>query len=274
MRKQADYDTELLCKDYLDDILTLPNIAKKHAISVATIYDVLRKNGLSVKRQDNRKNVFNYNYFDEINSSDKAYFLGFLYADGNNYPETYTIQLKLKEDDINILKTFINYIANSEYPLKGVNRKEGHKQCNLILSNKHTSNKLIEKGLIKNKTFFIEFPTEEQVPKHLIHHFIRGYFDGDGCIQSYLSKKSKNPDYSFIISGSYQFLDKCQDILIEQLQLRKTKLTKVKSIYNMCYGGNNQVIAIYNWLYKDCDDLYLTRKKEKFEELCKQKQLL
>lgn len=41
---------------------------------------------------------------------------------------------------------------------------------------------LINKGCGINKSLILKFPDETQVPQNLISHFIRGYFDGDGCV--------------------------------------------------------------------------------------------
>lgn len=270
MRKQADYNKEKVIKDYLEDILSVPDIAKNHCISVQAVYNLLKRENIRFKRgRNNRKNKFNYHYFDVIDSKDKAYFLGWLYSDGNNYPSTGTIQLGIQESDIKILYVLQSYITTTPFEIKIVKRTVGQNKAVLKLTSKLTSRALENLGVIQNKTFILKFPTEKLVPKKFIHHFIRGYFDGDGCISSFLGKKDKNPNYFFIISGNYNFLHDCQDILVEELSLNKTKLIKNRSIFNMCYGGNNQVLKLYKWLYQDCDDLYLERKKLKFEELIK-----
>ena len=66
------------------------------------------------------KYTFNKDYFERIDSKDKAYFLGFLYADGCNSISTTqhhcTIILNLQEKDKDILDIFNKYI-NSNKPL-------------------------------------------------------------------------------------------------------------------------------------------------------------
>lgn len=129
------------------------------------------------------------------------------------------------------------------------------------------SKDLFNKGVVDAKSLILKFPTEEQVPKHLIHHFIRGYFDGDGCIASKITKKDKNEQYTFSVAGSLNFLNICQDILVKEIGLNKNKIVKNRTIFNLSYGGNLQVMKIHNYLYKECNDLVLLRKKEKFEKL-------
>lgn len=270
MRKQADYDFQKVIDEYLKDELSVSAIARANNISSQSVYCILNKYGIPNKRgRNNRKNIFNYNYFDNIDSSDKAYFLGWLYSDGNNYPESGTITLKIKESDNEILKTFRKYVSDESYPIVKVKRSDGEDQSAIILTNKHTSQQLSSIGMIKKKTFSLTFPSEKILPKELQSHFIRGYFDGDGCISSYKGKRDKNFNYFFVISGNYSFLNECQDTMIRYLGFNKCKLIKNGNIYNMCYGGNNQVKSIYTWMYKDCNDLYLKRKKLKFEKLYK-----
>ena len=78
-----------------------------------------------------------------------------------------------------------NKHIKSTYPIK----IEREKYVKLKISNKHIGNSLINKGCIPKKSLILEFPNLSQVPKFLIRHFIRGYFDGDGCICNQLNNK-------------------------------------------------------------------------------------
>lgn len=263
--KLKNYNKQSVINDYLNKF-SLNEIKSKHNISITMIYKLLDTYDIK-RRGGGREYFFNQNYFDIIDSPDKAYFLGWLYSDGNNFPSTGAIQLKIQEEDINILRIFCNYINQ---PLKAIKiqvRKDAKNQACLGLCSMYMSKSLVEKGVMKNKTFLLRFPTEEQVPKELIHHFIRGYFDGDGCIQSYTGKKSKSPDYHFIISGGKHILEGIQKEMVEQLNLKQNKLIKNKSIFSLHYGGNCQVMTVKEWLYKDCGDLFLQRKRDKFEQV-------
>ena len=267
MRKQAEYNANEICKDYQKDILTIPKIANKHNISVQTVYDIIKRYNIPSKRQDNRKNIFNYNYFDKIDTKDKSYWLGWLYSDGCNYPPTGTFSIKLQEDDIDILYTLYQYISKDTPKISKIKKEKGKNQVAITFTSCYTSKKLEELGVVQAKTFKLKFPTEEQVPKHLQSHFIRGYFDGDGCLKNYMQNNDKFPSYYFVISGKFEFLEKLQQILIENCNIGKTKLVKNKSIFNLNYGGNRQIEKICSWLYQDCDNLYLKRKKQEYENL-------
>lgn len=129
----------------------------------------------------------NDSFFDEIDCEEKAYILGFMYADGCNEinPEKckYSISMSQLHQDIDILEK-INQAMNSNYPIQIRLQKENRKQkCVLSISSKKLSNALCKLGCSKAKTFLIRFPKENQYfNENLMHHFIRGYFDGDGCI--------------------------------------------------------------------------------------------
>lgn len=98
------------------------------------------------------------------------------------------------------------------------------------------------------------------------HHFIRGYFDGDG----YLSTPITRPgDCTLGITSNREFLSDIQAILIENTNINKTKLSDTCSsknnIYKLMYGGIKNAKKIYDFLYMDAT-LFLIRKKEKFDK--------
>ncbi len=127
-----------------------------------------------------RKKLYNENYFEKINTEDKVYFLGFICADGcilnNNKTHRYQISLKLHVKDTDILNTFIKCIDGETKIWK-------HKQREMVevkFSGKKIINDLSNLGILPNKTFNLKYP---EIPLNLERHFLRGYFDGDGCIE-------------------------------------------------------------------------------------------
>jgi hypothetical protein len=233
-----------------------------------TISNTLIKNNI-VKRDKSvyRRHQFDKNYFENIDSKDKAYFLGFLISDGCNNLNG-AIVLELIQCDLHILNLFQEKIKHTG------DIKHYHKisplqsTSKLIFCSKKASKDLTNLGCIPAKTHHTYFP---DIPEEFHSHFIRGVFDGDGCISFAKRQRKKGLEISpvFAICGNFKLMDKIQQILIDQCELNKTKLSKTKSkdIVNINYAGRIQVKRIYNYLYKDCDDLYLTRKKEKFEEI-------
>lgn len=205
-----------------------------------------------------RKYNINEEFFDVIDSESKAYFLGFLYADGTISPSRNTILLSLKENDkiiLEKLKECINYTGPLKYRIRNPNWKgasKGSKNTwSLHITNKKLRQRLEEIGCTNNKTYKIEFP---EIPENLYRHFIRGYFDGDGCL--YISK-TKRAEWSMI--GTYNFLKNIQDIISENLNLSKNKLYSKGELFYLKYGSKKDVKSLQDWLYKD-SIIFLDRK--------------
>ena len=227
------------------------------------------------------------NYFEKINTEAKAYFLGLLYADGYNslYETGGHIALTLQEKDKEILEMFLKELKSNS-TLKFLNLSEKNpNQSNcyqLAIYSKKICEDLTKLGCMRAKTALLQYPTSDIVPNELIRHFIRGYFDGDGCIwngkrKEMLVSDSKHKDgfrkrivhnVKFQITGNLNFIDKLQDKFIELFNFKKNKLNTSKSKFyvTMEYSGRKQIKTIYDYFYID-SSFYIKRKKEKFEEI-------
>ena len=107
-------------------------------------------------------------------------------------------------------------------------------------------------GVIPNKSHKTYFP---DISEEFHSHFIRGVFDGDGCI--YVNK-ANTP--SIIFSGNYELLKTIQKIINTQCKiLHENKIHKVKTTNTIVYGGTNIFIKIRNYMYKDAT-VFLNRK--------------
>jgi intein-encoded DNA endonuclease-like protein len=238
-------------------------LAKQCNCSPQTIYSIIKKSGTQLRTlaEAATKYTHDKDFFNEINTEEKAYYLGLLYADGNVTNKV--ISISLQEKDKNILEKLKNYLSYTG-PLLIIN-KIGNRQNQIKLS--ITSSKLVKDllkhGLYPNKGTTLNFPST--VPEHLQHHFIRGYFDGDGCI--YANNISK--DYLFSMLGPKDFLIKIQDILISSLAINKTKLynpknCKITQLHVLTYQGKQNINKIFSFIYSDAT-IFLDRKYNKFE---------
>lgn len=190
-------------------------------------------------------------YFDIIDSPDKAYWIGFLLADGGVYKGQLWINLS-KKDEVH-LEAFRKSL-NSTHPIK-----EKHRCVSYYIRSKRLVYALQKYGIIERKTFNTKFPNH--IPKKYVRDFIRGYFDGDGSIKFNKKRNTK----VFKLTGTLVLLSSIQDILISKLGLPKNKILRSGNSYVLNYGGNNQVTTIYHYLYDD-SNLYLERKHSKFIE--------
>lgn len=225
--------------------------------------------GVNVKKS--KYKGFDEEFFHNIDTEEKAYFFGLLMADGNNFTKSYRIVLSLADYDVKIVEKFRDAI-NSNYPIRlnKSNTKDypnRHDRKYLQINSKIMSNRLEEIGCMNNKSLIIKFP-KDIIPNTLMHHFIRGVFDGDGSISTCKNKKTPNYEYHiFNITGNTPFLLDIQEELIKNCKVNKTKLNSPKRYKNgtsmLCYGGSGNIEKIRSWLYKDAT-VYIERKYEKF----------
>lgn len=247
-------------------------LANYFPISQVAISNLLRRNGYPAKSASELKRKYPIveDFFDKINTEEKAYVLGLLYADGWNQTERNSISLGLKETDKEILDKItaliqptkpLQYVSTSNQRQK-TGFENSQNQYRLVIANKHISQRLVELGCGKAKTYTLTFPTEEQVPSHLIRHFVRGYFDGDGSVSG-----DKQKQFCFV--GTIDFLLPLQQILIKELNFSETKLDRRhkdsdNNIRSLRYCGVNQCITFRDWLYKDAT-IFIERKKKIFD---------
>lgn len=217
-----------------------------------------------------RKYSVNDYYLDNIDTPNKAYILGILYADGYNNTIRNRIVLNLEYTDKLILEQIKNEFEYSG-PLL-YDKKDGIRkpQYRLSINNKRLSEKLEYWGCPKKKTEILKFP--KFLDDSLIHHFIRGYFDGDGSI--YFTAHGKYKYYGFSIIGTedivFNILEHLKNVLglsicIQSASRRKNKTGNIL-IKEGRVAGKTNMINIMEYLYKD-SDLKLVRKFEKYNSI-------
>jgi len=246
----------------------LINLSKKYNIPVYSLRNFLKKRNLFKKHhkdfQTRRKFMLNENFFDIIDCEEKAYFLGFLYADGTNSTKKTEISLRLNGDEDSYILYELKDLLKTNKPISTYQGKGGRKLTyRMTINSKYMSYRLNDIGVIPNKTFKLKFPN--WLNENLYSHFIRGYFDGDGGVQYYY-KNGLSVDFT----GTENMILSIQDILIENCKLNKTKLRirhpeRNNNIRSLNYCGNGNTKKIYDYIYNDAS-LYLKRKKNKFEK--------
>lgn len=205
-------------------------------------------------------NYKNLDFFHNINIKEKAYWLGFIYADGCIVNNSYKFTIDLKKNDENHLLK-LSKIFNKElsYP------KNRSTTVRLTISKKQLYIDLVNCGIKTNKSYSHNTDVLDFIPSNLINHFVRGVFDGDGHIGS---KKNKN-ELHFNILGIEEFIIKLQSLMLSNIQdLSSGKIYLDKSIFRLEYNGRNDIMLLFNWLYKDSDyNILLERKYIKFKEI-------
>lgn len=258
--------------DYLEsrkeEIVSLYNEAGVSAKDVAKIYNcsdryvriILRKWGIKLKSKKEacKKYKTNDNFFNTIDTEEKAYFLGFLYADGYNENCKGIVRMNLHSKDKHILETFTKYTQ----PLKKLYYFKKKDQYAIHIVSRKMSDDLVVLGCPQAKTRILTFPTEEQVPNHLMRHFIRGYFDGDGCI--HITKKNKP---CIIFLGTQNMIEGINNFIGNScgVQYLNIKTNKKKNIilYRITYCSKHSFIKLKDFFYTDAS-VFLYRKRDKF----------
>lgn len=209
-----------------------------------------------------RKYNLNETFFNIIDSEIKAYLLGFLFADGYINEKNNVIEITIHEKDKEILDMFVNYLYPNGRPLKVIKNN----YLRLVINSKIIVNDLSKLGCMQAKTFKIKYPV---IPSKYDNDFIRGYFDGDGCVT--ITRNSLT--VSFV--GTIELLNSINVILLNNCNLNETKYDKRYSdrennIRTLIFGGNIIVNRIFHYLYDD-SNFYLFRKKEKFISILESK---
>lgn len=224
-----------------------------------------------------RKYKVNDNFFDVIDTQEKAYVLGLLFADGTVYKKANRLKLDLAESDIDILyklKEVLNF--EGDIHIYGDTKKffsnEKEYKCQrlgrLLINSPQLTKRIIElgRGNVKNDSIF---PTK--IPKDLIRHFIRGYFDGDGHLSYWCDNSTTgHKKFSMGFCGTVNIVNSLSKILDSKFQchsdIRSRHPDRDNNNVQSTFTGNRLCKRIMDWIYED-STIYLKRKHDKYLEL-------
>jgi len=205
----------------------------------------------------NRKYIFNEDIFNIIDNSEKAYWIGFLMADGW---VTKTGRLGLSLKDGEMIYKFRLFLGNENIPIKDTNNCAGIvNQKRLEISSVKLVKDLSKYGMIPNKTYRTQILN---IPEKYLSHFIRGYFDGDGCLYH-----DQNFYHNEMVIAS------CSLNILEQIEKTLQKFDIIRqysyiTIINKCgyfrIRNKKELIAFCQFIYKN-STIHLKRKYEKYK---------
>ena len=233
------------------------------------------------------KRIFNVDddFFETIDCEEKAYCLGLIYSDGNIISskkwDSKLISLTQSEKDKDILEHF-KKLTKSESNICE-SKVKGEKYYKINIHSKKMFDDLNNLGVVERKSLVLTFP--DFLPNELIGHFIRGYFDGDGCIweskrKKMIVKKDNKPgeyrerivhNVKFTVTGSVSFIKGLQNFLVNNYGFNETKLNfrKAKNENTHCtmeYSGRKNIEKFFNLIYND-SHFFGKRKRDKFEKI-------
>jgi len=243
----------MVIKKYYE-LKNIENVGNYFNVSYTPIKRILIENNIEIPL---RKYSINENYFNTIDSSEKAYWLGFLYADGYVRKRIGTgdeLKFKLHNKDIYILEKFKKCL-NSNHPLK----LEKNTNCSVInIGSEKIVNDLIKHGCVNRKSLILKFPNN--LNEKLYNSFILGYFDGDGTVGYYPHSRT----YSAGLMGTKNMMDNIKEILFNNNII--TSIHKNKKQYNILITKINNILLFMNYIYEN-NNIFLERKRNIFERI-------
>lgn len=203
----------------------------------------------------------------QVKNKTEAYLLGLIYADGTiriDNRKSYSLVIKLQYRDKEYLK-YINGLLKGHFETYPINVEESlKKNCYCGVYNKELIIRLINLGVVQRKTYSKQTFVFDNVPDILKWHFIRGYFDGNGNVM--VVPKNKTYSFSFY-SLNENLLNSFLSFFKEQGINTKSQITFEAGCYRFTVSSRLKLLQFYELLYKNCDDLYLKRKKKHFESI-------
>lgn len=232
---------------------SMKNIAKKYNTSSYTVKKILVNNNIRIRTQSEcvRKYNINEEYFNEIDTKNKAYILGLLWSDGCNKLSKANVTIRLQKEDEHILMS-IKKEMECEQPLYYRHGIQSHHKdvCSLEINSSKISHRLNELGMYPNKSLTLKYPN--WLDEKLHSSFIRGLFDGDGCIKKY--------GYGATITGTYDVCIKVGEILTNQGIYNYVSHLKCNEITSTVFINKHlEAEKFFRWIYDDAE-LYIQRK--------------
>lgn len=256
--------------DSIRDGMTLTAFGEAQGVSQTTVTRRLREMGIH-KSTELR---FNHSFFRSLETEAQAYWFGFLMADGcvvvrkGHNQARKTVKLGLALGDLEHVQKFNAALGSIEkiriYRSTGFGTTNGQGIAEVKFESKQMADDLIALGCVPRKSLILRFPS---VPDHLVSHFVRGYFDGDGSI-SYrdFCGTMVSAQLRLRFCGTESFLATLKSNLGVDPGLR---LHKQNSIFQLDICGNKQCRRIGAWMYANAT-IWLDRKRSIYEGTAEQ----
>lgn len=206
--------------------------------------------------------------FSTIDTEEKAYWLGFLAADGcitvhKNGSKYIKLALAVKDKEhLEKFKSFLN-VNNKISTYKTGNSRTSEKKyecCEIRIGSNTMAADLAVHGIVPRKSHTMKFP---KLTKELVRHYIRGLWDGDGSVL-YRARNSQYPNNfnpEVQLCGNKNILDSVQKVFEEELKIIPSKLSTASSIF-LFRKSSSTAKEIIEYLYGDAN-IYLNRKYDK-----------
>lgn len=196
-----------------------------------------------------------------------AYVLGFIYADGCIYPSVRGSYLSVTSIDEPIIVNIKRWMESDHTITKTVFDDNRKPRFALKIGNKEIYADLLKLGVYPNKSLTVRMP---DIPPVVLRDFLRGYFDGDGCVNLY---RSKGITKEIILrqlkiiftSGSRLFLEDLLRILKGRFLLRLAKVYSNGNAFQLRFSTHDS-ITLFKFMYEDTpNEMFFLRKFKTFQ---------
>ena len=242
-------------------------IAEIFGISQSRVADILKRND-APKQKKSRLNMsklkLDVNYFQNINSNEKAYWLGYICADGSINRNNNKLNLTSKDEEVIIkFKQDLmseHKITNSSYFDKRTNKT--YYRYTIQISNELFVKNLNNLGITNLKSDLLEFPN---IDEKYYNYFIAGLFDGDGSLSI------KNNKVRINLISTLEILIFIQEYLLNNFNIGKIKMQKVTknkpNVWKLYLYKD--ALKFLDFIYQDNEFKYMKRKYDKYHEFKK-----
>lgn len=198
---------------------------------------------------------YDKNFFEVIDTEEKAYWLGFIAADGNIRKDFHKLRIELNIRDKKHLEKFRSAIQGN-MPIREWIRTKNH-SCYIEINSVKICKDLFQYGITPNKSLSLKI-NFKKIPRELQHHLIRGYFDGDGSLNMYEKEGYEYWEISFI--GTQHFLTYIMDFFN-----KKHKISTCGNNFRFNFKKGEDIKDILTILFNNAT-VFLNRKKEKYDK--------
>lgn len=263
-KKSDPVEAELIINLYREH--SSPDIGKIIGRSSTHVINVLRRNGIEPRNQHESGKIYNVNsdYFRNVDSTLKAYLLGYIYADGNVFGTRF--KFAIGEVDKYLLEGMAKEVGFDgpiyHEPNDIVRYPNRSDMYALTIYNKGFVDNLKDKGVIENKTSALSFP--KWIDPALVKSFLLGLFDGDGTVSHEIRK-----DKAFVakcgFSGAPQMMLDVQQIF-QNMGISGHFVVCKNRGRRVDFHGTHAIKAL-NYLYSGLPRLFLTRKYARYKDI-------
>jgi hypothetical protein len=245
--------------------LSIAAVGALYGVSGTAIGGLLKRRGVELRTLSEaaRKLPCNHSYFREPLDEERAYWIGFILADGavndKSYGVAEYVAVALAGKDIGHIEK-LKTSLQSGHKITPITKPDGHTGARLAISSPEMVSDLRRYGVVPNKSADHNF--SDLIPVDLLRHYFRGYFDGNGSIS-----RNTASLWTITMVASERFLSKFAEWLNQQLGGHTPEIKFYDGIHRIAWSGTHRCKEILDLLYAGAT-ISLDRKQTLYDKIC------